>query len=167
MPTVANQTRSNNRRTSNKPAGAPMPVESNLAFLASFAEAIGQEYGVGTPKYKLERVFGSVSVINNADNAFDDFFTMRDTLKLGQAAVAVSEWDGREAFSLGIKTSERGCVYAGLMHGKDGVPTVEPQLTLIEVTAIEDIAIDDVVVVAKGTKLYKAVSADYLAKLQK
>jgi hypothetical protein len=156
----------------NRTTGANKTASSVAIDFSRMLELGGVLGNNGKPKYRIfsqngqKAIYGTTEVVNSLSSPFPSFADAMAALRIGQSACVRTKADTFTYFM--VKTSDSQSQRARLMfNGKRLV--VEKQLTLVGVEAVEDIQAEidgQTIVVPAGTKVLKAVSDEYLAKLQ-
>lgn len=159
---------------------APVAAKASVAMAALLASGFGGDmnfsiieriYGASVPLYDLIAPVGVPSaIVNTLDTPFENHAQCSKELKANQAGYSVSEFEGREVFSMAVNTGQ-GIAYFGIMHDKDGDPIQHEEVILVKAKVNRDFAIDvegeKVVILQKGRVVYKAVSVEYFQKMNK
>lgn len=157
-------------RNSNRQGGASAPAKVSVIDLAAISAFMDvQVYGDGAgPLYDLLADAGKVIPKNTPATALTgDFFQNRDAIKVGEAAYVEGQFGNTQVM---IRTSEKGCIFAGVLHDKDVNPIVESEMQLCAVQTNRDFEFDndgETITIAKGDRFMKALPANYVAKLKK
>jgi hypothetical protein len=164
---MSNPTTTTRRGNRQVGAGAPAAVATlNIEALSAFMDV--QVYGEGQgPLYDLLHKAGQIVPKNTPATGLEGtFFENRDALKVGEAAYVWGQFDNTQIM---IRVSEKGCLFAGVLHDKDVNPIVETEMIVCAVVTNRDFEFDndgETVKIEKGTKFLKALPSSYVAKLK-
>jgi hypothetical protein len=133
-------------------------------FSALCASYEVKAYGSGQPLYDLVLSFGVVTPLNTLDTALQSYAELKAGLKEGDAAFSYSEEYDR--YTLAMNTN-RGIVFASLLHDQNGTPRVDEPLQLCWVRAVKDFEWEGEVIIEKGKDFVKVLPESYVTKLKK